>query len=300
MEDYVYHLGPGPAKVLGAHMLEVCPSIAAERPSCEIHPLSIGGREDPVRLVFSAPPGPAMTVCLIDVGGRLRMVANEVDVVVPDEELPALPVARAVWEPRPDLVDGRRGMADGRWLAPQRVHEALRLEALRDLAGIAGVELHRRTFTATGTGTLVEEQVEGDRGVFGRLAPRWVLRRRVLRAMRAHLDCYAAVAARRAQSVVQVVGAAWCARAGCWSPSGRAVRSTGAGVTGGKVEPGEPDLAALVRELREELGVDVVPQTFLGEVGPRRAGRRRRARCLHDAALVVRVDRRGTGRARAR
>jgi L-arabinose isomerase len=141
MEDYVYHLGPGPAKVLGAHMLEVCPSIAAERPSCEIHPLSIGGREDPVRLVFGTPPGPAMMVCLIDVGGRLRMVANEVDVVLPDEELARLPVARAVWEPRPDLSTAAEA-----WLMAGGSHHsvfttALRLEALRDLAGIAGVEL---------------------------------------------------------------------------------------------------------------------------------------------------------------
>ena len=141
MEDYVYHLGPGPAKVLGAHMLEVCPSIAAERPSCEIHPLSIGGREDPVRLVFSAPPGPAIMVCLIDVGGRLRLVANEVDVVLPDEELTRLPVARAVWEPRPDLSTAAEA-----WLMAGGSHHsvfttALRLEALRDLAGIAGVEL---------------------------------------------------------------------------------------------------------------------------------------------------------------
>jgi L-arabinose isomerase len=141
MEDYVYHLGPGPAKVLGAHMLEVCPSIAAERPSCEIHPLSIGGREDPVRLVFTAPPGPAIMVCLIDVGGRLRMVANEVDVVLPDEELARLPVARAVWEPRPDLSTAAEA-----WLMAGGSHHsvfttALRLEALRDLAAIAEVEL---------------------------------------------------------------------------------------------------------------------------------------------------------------
>src|SRR5947209_18789116 len=86
MEDYVYHLGPGQAKTLGAHMLEVCPTIAAGRASCEVHPLSIGGREDPVRLVFTAPPGQAVMVCLIDVGGRLRLIANEVDVVARDEE----------------------------------------------------------------------------------------------------------------------------------------------------------------------------------------------------------------------
>src|ERR1700742_5217242 len=141
MEDYVYHLGPGPAKTLGAHMLEICPSIAATRPSCEIHPLSIGGREDPVRLVFTAPPGQALMVCLIDVGGRLRLVANQVDVVAPDEELPNLPVARAVWEPRPELSTAAEA-----WLMAGGSHhsvftQALKLEAIRDLAEIAGIEL---------------------------------------------------------------------------------------------------------------------------------------------------------------
>ncbi|SEF14036.1 L-arabinose isomerase [Jiangella alba] len=103
MEDYTYHFGPGEPKILGAHMLEVCPSIAAATPSCEIHPLGIGGREDPVRLVFDAAPGPAVVVGMADVGERLRLVANEIDVVPPDEPLPNLPVARAVWKPRPDL-----------------------------------------------------------------------------------------------------------------------------------------------------------------------------------------------------
>lgn len=103
MEDYTYHFGPGEPKILGAHMLEVCPSMAAARPSCEIHPLGIGGREDPVRLVFDAAPGPAVVVGMADVGERLRLVANEIDVVPPDEPLPNLPVARAVWKPRPDL-----------------------------------------------------------------------------------------------------------------------------------------------------------------------------------------------------
>ena len=141
MEDYVYHLSPGPAKVLGAHMLEVCPTIAAERPSCEVHPLSIGAREDPVRLVFTAPPGAAVVVCLIDVGGRLRLVANAVDVVAPDEDLPRLPVARAVWKPRPELSTAAEA-----WLMAGGSHHsvfttALRMEALRDLAEIAGIEL---------------------------------------------------------------------------------------------------------------------------------------------------------------
>ena len=141
MEDYVYHLGPGGHKVLGAHMLEVCPSIAAGRPSCEIHPLSIGGREDPVRLVFTAPAGPAVVVCLIDAGGRLRLVANEVNVVAPDADLPRLPVARAVWEPKPSLSTAAEA-----WLMAGGSHHsvftmALGIEALRDLAEIAGVEL---------------------------------------------------------------------------------------------------------------------------------------------------------------
>jgi L-arabinose isomerase len=141
MEDYVYHLGPGPAKVLGAHMLEICPSIAAARPSCEIHPLSIGGRDDPVRLVFTAPPGQAVMICLVDVGARLRLVANQVDVVPPDEELPRLPVARAVWEPRPELSTAAEA-----WLMAGGSHHsvftmALKMEALRDLADIAGIEL---------------------------------------------------------------------------------------------------------------------------------------------------------------
>lgn len=103
MEDYTYHFGPGEPKILGAHMLEVCPTIAGATPSCEIHPLGIGNREDPVRLVFDAAPGPAVVVGLADVGDRFRLVANEIDVVPPDEPLPNLPVARAVWKPRPSL-----------------------------------------------------------------------------------------------------------------------------------------------------------------------------------------------------
>ena len=103
-------------------MLEVCPSIAGGTPSCEIHPLSIGGREDPVRLVFDAAPGPATVVGLADLGDRFRLVANEIDVVTPPAPLPRLPVARAVWRPRPDLTHLDRGVADGRRPAPHRVH----------------------------------------------------------------------------------------------------------------------------------------------------------------------------------
>src|SRR6266516_1716423 len=140
MEDYTYHLGPGEPKILGAHMLEVCPSIAAGRPSCEIHPLSIGGKEDPVRLVFTSGTGPAIVVGILDLGERFRLVANEVDVVAPDGELPKLPVARAVWEPRPDLATAAEA-----WLLAGGPHHtsftrALGVEAVDDLAEIAGLE----------------------------------------------------------------------------------------------------------------------------------------------------------------
>ena len=103
MEDYTYHLDPAGPLVLGAHMLEICPSLAAEKPSCEIHPLGIGGKADPVRLVFTAPAGPAINAAIIDMGDRFRMLVNEVDVVAPPQPLPKLPVARAFWTPRPDL-----------------------------------------------------------------------------------------------------------------------------------------------------------------------------------------------------
>ena len=141
MEDYTYDLGLGAEKVLGAHMLEICPSIAAARPSCEIHPLSIGGKDDPVRLVFEAGPGPAVVVSLVDLGDRFRLVANAVDVIAPPEELPKLPVARAVWQPRPDFTTAAEA-----WLVAGGSHHtvftaALGLEAITDLAEIAGVEL---------------------------------------------------------------------------------------------------------------------------------------------------------------
>ncbi len=141
MEDYTYHLGRDGAKVLGAHMLEVCPSIAAGKPSCEIHPLSIGGKGDPVRLVFTADPGPAIVVALLDVGDRFRLVANAVEVVAPDEELPKLPVARAVWEPAPDLPTAAEA-----WLLAGGPHHtvftsAVGVEVLEDFAEIAGLEL---------------------------------------------------------------------------------------------------------------------------------------------------------------
>ena len=141
MEDYTYHLDPFAPLVLGAHMLEVCPSIAGDRPSCEIHPLAIGGRADPVRLVFTAAPGPAVAVGLLDLGDRFRLVLNEVDVVEPEAPLPRLPVARAVWRPRPNL----RTAAEAWLLAGGPHHTSLSMsltaEHLSDFAEMAGVEL---------------------------------------------------------------------------------------------------------------------------------------------------------------
>jgi L-arabinose isomerase len=141
MEDYTYHLTPGEELILGAHMLEVCPSIAAATPSCQIHPLSIGGREDPVRLVFDAAPGPAVVLGLADIGDRFRLVANEVDVVPAPEPLPRLPVARAVWRPRPSLATSAES-----WLTAGAPHHtaltaSLTREHLTDLADMIGVEL---------------------------------------------------------------------------------------------------------------------------------------------------------------
>ncbi len=141
MEDYTYDLAPDDPKVLGAHMLEVCPSISVRRPSCEIHPLSIGAREDPVRLVFTAAPGPAVVVALLDLGNRFRLVANEVDVVAPEEELPRLPVARAIWRPRPSFATAAEGWLEAGGLHHTSFTQALSLEAISDLAEIAGVEL---------------------------------------------------------------------------------------------------------------------------------------------------------------
>ncbi|WP_343991424.1 L-arabinose isomerase [Terrabacter terrae] len=141
MEDYTYHLVPGEEKILGAHMLEVCPSIAGARPSLEIHPLAIGGREDPVRLKFTAAPGPGVVVGMSDLGGRFRLTLNEIDVVEPDEELPRLPVACAVWEPRPSLSTSAES-----WLLAGGPHHtvlstAVGTEEFRDLAEMVSTEL---------------------------------------------------------------------------------------------------------------------------------------------------------------
>ena len=140
MEDYTYHLRDG-GQVLGAHMLEICPSIAGDQPSLQIHPLSIGGKADPVRLVFTAPPGPAVCASVVDMGNRFRMVVNQVDVVAPEQPLPKLPVARALWIPRPSLK-----VAATTWILAGGAHhtgfsQALTAQHLEDFADIAGMEL---------------------------------------------------------------------------------------------------------------------------------------------------------------
>jgi L-arabinose isomerase len=141
MEDYTYHLVPGHERVLGAHMLEVCPSIASATPSLEIHPLAIGNREDPVRLKFTATPGDGVVVGLADMGDRFRLVANEIEVVDPDEPLPNLPVACAVWKPKPDLRTATES-----WLAAGAPHHtvlstAIGVDELWDFAEMARTEL---------------------------------------------------------------------------------------------------------------------------------------------------------------
>lgn len=141
MEDYTYHFGPGEPKILGAHMLEVCPSIAGHKPSCEIHPLGIGGREDPVRLVFDTTPGPGVVIGLADLGDRFRFVANEIEVVEPDEPLRRLPVARAVWKPAPSLSTSAES-----WLVAGGPHhtvltQSVETDTLRDFAHMLHTEL---------------------------------------------------------------------------------------------------------------------------------------------------------------
>lgn len=141
MEDYTYHFTPQKSYVLGSHMLEICPSISSAKPSCEIHPLGIGGKEDPVRLVFNSPEGAALNVSLVDMGNRFRLVVNEVEAVKPEGELPHLPVARVLWNPKPDL-----DIAATSWILSGGAHhtvytQALTTEFMEDFADIAGIEL---------------------------------------------------------------------------------------------------------------------------------------------------------------
>ncbi len=140
MEDYTYHFSAEGDKVLGAHMLEICPSIAAGKPSMEIHPLSIGGKDDPVRLVFDSAAGPAINASIIDLGNRFRLLVNTVEVVPVEQSLPKLPVARALWLPHPNLK-----VAAAAWIQAGGAHHtgfslSLNPEYMEDFAEMAGIE----------------------------------------------------------------------------------------------------------------------------------------------------------------
>lgn len=148
MEDYTYHFEPGNNMVLGAHMLEICESIADGSISCEIHPLAIGGKAHPVRLVFNSAAGPAINASLIDMGNRFRLLVNEVEAVAPTHPLPKLPVARVLWRPYPDMKTGCTA-----WILAGGAHhtgysQSLSAEHLRDFADMAGIE-----FAFIGRGT---------------------------------------------------------------------------------------------------------------------------------------------------
>ena len=127
MEDYTYHFDPLGPLVLGAHMLEICPSIMArgDRPSLEIHPLSIGGKDDPVRLVFDGQPGPALNASLVDMGNRFRLIINVVEAIAPPHPMPALPVARVVWKPLPTLKD-----AAAAWILAGGAHHTAYIQSV--------------------------------------------------------------------------------------------------------------------------------------------------------------------------
>lgn len=140
MEDYTYHFNPANPMVLGSHMLEICESISLGKPNCEIHPLGIGGKADPVRLVFNVAGGPALNASLIDMGNRFRLLVNEVTAVAPEHDLPKLPVARVLWKPLPDMKTGCAA-----WILAGGAHHTsysqnLTSEQLQDFAEMANIE----------------------------------------------------------------------------------------------------------------------------------------------------------------
>src|SRR5687767_2262125 len=140
MEDYTYHFEPGNEMVLGSHMLEICPSIADGNISCEVHPLGIGGKADPVRLVFNSAGGAALNSSIIDMGNRFRLLVNEVEALTPKYDLPKLPVARVLWRPYPDIKTGCEA-----WILSGGAHHTcysqnLTAEHLEDFAEMAGIE----------------------------------------------------------------------------------------------------------------------------------------------------------------
>ena len=141
MEDYTYHFSSSGDMILGAHMLEVCSSIAASKPTVEIYPLGIGGKADPVRLIFDSKTGPAVAASLIDMGNRFRLIVNQVDVVPTPAPMPKLPVARALWKPRPNLKTAAQA-----WILAGGAHHTsfsydLTTEHLQDFAAMAGIEM---------------------------------------------------------------------------------------------------------------------------------------------------------------
>jgi L-arabinose isomerase len=141
MEDYTYHLDPAGMKVLGAHMLEICPSIASGKASMEVHELGIGGKEDPIRLVFNVNQGPGINVSIMDMGNRFRMLVNPCKVLKADHPLPKLPVARVLWEPEPDLPT-----AAAAWIHAGGAHHtgfsmSVTTEMMEDFADIADMEI---------------------------------------------------------------------------------------------------------------------------------------------------------------
>lgn len=140
MEDYTYHFEPGNEMVLGAHMLEICESIASDKPSCQIHPLGIGGKADPVRLVFNVAGGPALNASIVDMGNRFRLLVNDVEAITPTHELPKLPVARVLWKPMPDMQAGCSA-----WILAGGAHHTCYSQNLsagyvEDFAEMAGIE----------------------------------------------------------------------------------------------------------------------------------------------------------------
>jgi len=141
MEDYTYHLNPAGMKVLGAHMLEVCASIAEGKPSLEVHPLGIGGKADPVRLVFNTSAGAGLNASMVDMGNRFRLLVNDIEVVQVIDPLPKLPVARVIWVPKPNLP-----IAAAAWIYAGGAHhtgfsQAINAEHLEDFAEMAGIEM---------------------------------------------------------------------------------------------------------------------------------------------------------------
>jgi len=140
MEDYTYHFDPSNSLVLGSHMLEICPSIADGKASCEIHPLGIGGKADPVRLVFNVAAGPALNASIVDMGNRFRMIVNTVDAMAPQHELPKLPVARVLWEPHPSMEIGCAAFILAGGAHHTGYSQNLNAEQMQDFAEMAGIE----------------------------------------------------------------------------------------------------------------------------------------------------------------